>query len=99
MTGGNLTLLTAGDGIVMHPWTAALVTHNTPGDPAAHSVERHNAAINGGQWGLPVGGQASVGDAVDVVDAVDGADGAQDVAEVLGGAHLKRETADRDAVP
>ena len=31
----GLTLLTAGDGIVMHPWTAALVTRNTPGDPAA----------------------------------------------------------------
>ena len=28
----GLTLLTAGDGIVMHPWTAALVTRNTEAD-------------------------------------------------------------------
>src|SRR5262249_33706660 len=28
----DLTLLTPGPGIAMHPWTAALITRNTPGD-------------------------------------------------------------------
>ncbi len=31
----DLTLLAAGDDIAMHPWTAELVTRNTPGDLAA----------------------------------------------------------------
>ena len=31
----DLTLLAAGDDLVMHPWTAELVTRNTPGDLAA----------------------------------------------------------------
>src|SRR6202035_2981941 len=35
----------------------------------------------------------------DVVYTVDGADGAQDVAQVLGVAHLEREAADRNPVP
>src|ERR1700689_3257844 len=48
----------------------------------------------GPRWG----GWFLVGDAVDVVDAVDVADGAQDVAEVLGVAHLEGEAAERYAV-
>lgn len=31
----DLTLLAPGQDITMHPWTAALITRNTPGDPTA----------------------------------------------------------------
>jgi acyl-CoA synthetase (AMP-forming)/AMP-acid ligase II len=63
------------------------------GDPTSPGLRSGTAAV-----GVQGSSPRLIGDAVDVVDAVDGADGAEDVAQMLGGAHLEGEAGHGHAV-